>query len=173
MNNHLSSLQWRHNERDGVPNHQPHDCLLNRLFRHRWKKTSKLRVSGLCGGNSPVTGEFPAQRASNAENASIWWRHYVHWPLLCCIPYSRLYHEVVIEISSVSRVFNCGVRLVTGCNFVECWLKKQWKSGIWNSCRFLLNINMGLMCFVLLLSTLGPWDPFVLTWIYFNPTMDK
>ena len=33
------------------------------------------RVSGLCAGNSPVTGDFPAQRASNAENVSIWWRH--------------------------------------------------------------------------------------------------
>ena len=30
-----------------------------------------------CAGNSPVTGEFPAQRASNAENVSIWWRHHV------------------------------------------------------------------------------------------------
>ena len=40
------------------------------------KKTSKLRVTGLCEGNSPVTGEFPAQRASNAENVSIWWRHF-------------------------------------------------------------------------------------------------
>ena len=45
--------------------------------RHRSKKTSKLRVTGLCEGNSPVTGEFPAQRASNAENVSIWWRHHV------------------------------------------------------------------------------------------------
>ena len=71
------SLQWRHNERDGVSNHQPHDCLLNRLFWHRSKKTPKLRVTGLCARNSPVTGEFPAQRASNAENVSIWWRHHV------------------------------------------------------------------------------------------------
>ena len=45
--------------------------------RPRSKKTSKLRVTGLCEGNSPVTGEFPAQRASNAENVSIWWRHHV------------------------------------------------------------------------------------------------
>ena len=44
------ALQWCHNERDGVSNHQPHDCLLNRLFRHRSKKTSKLRVTGLCDG---------------------------------------------------------------------------------------------------------------------------
>ena len=36
---------------------------------------SKLRVTGLCVGNSPVTGEFPAQMASNAENNSIWLRH--------------------------------------------------------------------------------------------------
>ena len=35
----------------------------------------QLRVTGLCEGNSPGTGEFPAQRASNAENVSIWWRH--------------------------------------------------------------------------------------------------
>ena len=60
------SLHWRNNERDGVTNHNPHQCLLNRLFRHRWKKTPKLRVIGLCEGNSPVTGECPAQRASNA-----------------------------------------------------------------------------------------------------------
>ena len=69
------TLQWRHNELDGVSNHQPHDCSLNRLFRHRSKKISKLRVTGLCEGKSPVTGEFPAQRASNAKNVSIWWRH--------------------------------------------------------------------------------------------------
>ena len=70
------TLRWRHNERDGVSNHQPHDCLLNRLFGSRSKKTSKLRVTGLCVGNSPGTGEFPAQMASNAENVSIWWRHH-------------------------------------------------------------------------------------------------
>ena len=40
------------------------------------RKITKLRVTGLCEGNSPVTGEFPAQRASNAENVSIWWRHH-------------------------------------------------------------------------------------------------
>ena len=39
-------------------------------------KKSKLRVIGLCAGNSPVTGEFPAQMASNAENANIWWRYH-------------------------------------------------------------------------------------------------
>ena len=67
----IHSLKWRHNGHDGVSNHQPHQCLLNRLFRCRSKKTSKLRVTGLCAGNSPKIGEFPAQMASNAENVSI------------------------------------------------------------------------------------------------------
>ena len=73
---HIEPLRWRHNGRDGISNHQPHHCLLNRVFRRRSKKTSKLCVTGLCGGNSPGTGEFPAQMASNAENVSIWWRHH-------------------------------------------------------------------------------------------------
>ena len=50
----IKTLQCRHNERDGVSHHQPHHCLLNRLFRHRSKKTPKLRVTGLWVGNSPV-----------------------------------------------------------------------------------------------------------------------
>ena len=66
------ALRWRRNE----SNHQPHHCLLNRLFGCRSKKTSKLCVSGLCAGNSPGTGEFPTQMASYAENVSIWWRHH-------------------------------------------------------------------------------------------------
>ena len=56
----IIALQWRHNGRDGVSNQQPHDCLLNCLFRRRSKKISKLRLTGLCAWNSPVTGEFPA-----------------------------------------------------------------------------------------------------------------
>ena len=46
-------LQWRHNGHDGISNHQPHRCLLNPLFGRRSKKTSKLRVTGPCAGNSP------------------------------------------------------------------------------------------------------------------------
>ena len=67
------SLQWRHNDRDGVPNRQPHHYLFNR----RSKKTSKLRVTGFCARNSPVTSEIPAQKSRNAENVAIWWRHHV------------------------------------------------------------------------------------------------
>ena len=72
------SLQWRHKEGNDVSIHQPHDCLLSCLFSRRSKKTPKLRVTGLCEGNSPVTGEIPAQRTSNAEYVSNWWRHHGH-----------------------------------------------------------------------------------------------
>ena len=71
----VAALQWHHNERNGVSNHQPHDCLLNRLLSRGSKKTPKFCDIGLCAENSSVTGEFPSQMASNAENVSIWWRH--------------------------------------------------------------------------------------------------
>ena len=75
----LYSLQSRHNERDGVSNHQRLDCLLTRLFSCRSKKISKLRVTGLCDGNPPETVGFTSQRSSNAENVFIWWRHHVRY----------------------------------------------------------------------------------------------
>ena len=58
-------LQWRHNGCDGVSYHQSHGCLLNRLFRHKSTKTSKLRVTGF------------VRDSPHAENVSIWWRHHV------------------------------------------------------------------------------------------------
>ena len=45
-----------------VSNHQIYDGLLNRLFRRRSKKTSKLRGTGLYVGNSPVAG-YPQHSA--------------------------------------------------------------------------------------------------------------
>ena len=103
------ALRWRHNGHAGVSNHQSRDCLLNRLFRRTSKKTSKLRVTGLCAGNSPGTGEFPAQRASYAENVSIWWRHHDYFELhqglsslsgdqiLCQV---RVWFNIKIEMAS-------------------------------------------------------------------------
>ena len=71
-----AALHWRHNEHYGVSNHQPHSCLLNRLFRQQIKENIKVpRHWPLCW-EFTGTGEFPAQRASNAENVSIWWRHH-------------------------------------------------------------------------------------------------
>ena len=74
----IHTLPWRHNGHDGVSNHQPHGCLLNRLFRRRPKKTSKLRVTGLCVGNSPVPVDSPHTGPVTQKNVSIWWRHHEH-----------------------------------------------------------------------------------------------
>ena len=66
--------------------------LLSSLIGLRSKKTSTLRVPGLCAGNSPGTGKFSAQMASNAENVSIWWRHHAfrfprwHWGNRMIVP---------------------------------------------------------------------------------------
>ena len=51
----------RHYERHGVSNHQHIDCLLSRLLRRKSKKASKLHVTGLCAGNSPVIGGVPCK----------------------------------------------------------------------------------------------------------------
>ena len=71
-----SSLQWRHNERDCSSNHRRLGCLLNRLLKCRSRKTSTLRVTGLCEGVNLWPVKFPSQRVSNAENVYIWWRHH-------------------------------------------------------------------------------------------------
>ena len=86
----LFSLRWRHNGCDSVSNHQPRDCLLSRLFRRRSKKTWKLRVTGLCVGNSPgprtkgqLRGKcFHLMTSSCASDVlchSLWWRRTLQW----------------------------------------------------------------------------------------------
>ena len=49
---------------------KPHDCLPNRLSGADQRKHQSSASLAF------VTVEFPAQRASNAENVSIWWRHH-------------------------------------------------------------------------------------------------
>ena len=116
----IISLQWRHNGRDGVSNHQPCHCLLNLLFRRIWRKTSILRVTGLCAGNSPVTGELPAQRANNAGSASIWWRHHVMCYMLdvsAVIAY--LYPDLIVGLDNPSNETD-----ISHCIPLPCWSSK-------------------------------------------------
>ena len=91
------SLLWCHNDHGGISNHQPHGCLLNCLFRRKSKKTSKLRITDLCAENSPGTGEFPTQMASNMENVSIWWRHHVvpWWHMCRACYYAKMNNDAM------------------------------------------------------------------------------
>ena len=114
-------LQWRHNGHDCVSNHRRLDCLLNRLFWHRSKKIWKLRVTGLWGGNSQVTSEFPAQRASNAEYVSIWWRHHFQKPA----PSQRLEIVVNANIFFLPKFNTWGVKFVI----------PRWTLSMFNSSR--------------------------------------
>ena len=66
-------LQWRHNERHGISI----VCSAVCSGAHQ-RKTSKLRLTGLCEGGPSVTGGFPSQMASNAESISVWARLHVH-----------------------------------------------------------------------------------------------
>ena len=71
-----NTLQWRHNGRDGgsITGVSIVCSTVGSGGDQRKHQSSALLVLGV--GNSPVTGEFPAQRASKAENVSIWWRHH-------------------------------------------------------------------------------------------------
>ena len=100
-------LQWRHDVHDGISNHWCLDCLLNRLFRCRSKKTSKLCITGLCERNSPMTNEFLSQRASNAESVSVWWCHHdtcgcqvlpVTKPCRCMTGYTLYLHDSLVGL---------------------------------------------------------------------------
>ena len=83
----MVALHWRHNDHDGVSNPPPHGCLLNRLFRRRSKKTSKLRVTGLCVGNSPGPVNSPhkgpvTRKKFPFNDVIMWssdsWRHQIY-----------------------------------------------------------------------------------------------
>ena len=125
--NRLDTLQWCHNGHDGVSNHQPYDCLINRLFRRRSKTTSKLRFTGLRARNLPVIGEFPAQRASNAENVSIWWRHHEY-----------LWTDLHIEVRTIWMTFSKEFSKGKVCVF--------WYTFLWNVflCIQSTEISIGL-----------------------------
>ena len=70
-----STLQWRHNGRDCIPNHQPNDYLLNRLFRRRSKKHQSSASLAFVWG----IHRWPMNSRTNGQwrgNVSIWWRHH-------------------------------------------------------------------------------------------------
>ena len=92
VNVYLIPLQWCHNERDSVSNNRRLDCLFNRLFRCRLKKSPKLHVTGLCKGNPPVTAvnsphKGPVTRKMFPFDNFIM---YIHAPFCYFFPIKRL-----------------------------------------------------------------------------------
>ena len=132
------SLQWRHDVRDGASNHQPHDCLLNRLFRRRSNETSKLCVTDLCAGNSTVTGEVPAQRASNAENVSIWWRHHIEFAILSF--WLFMHRENIFKYLWEINVIKAMQMHIDSCKLIKflCWPGHSFEDGSMNDYDFII-----------------------------------
>ena len=153
------TLQWHHDGRDGVSNHRHLKCLLNLLLRCRSKKTSKLRVTGLCEGKSPMTSEFPSQRASNTENVSIWWCRHIDNKFVIFIFITFVIHIAITRTVSYGACDpNLGIAI-------------SWANGIFASyqCNFLaicynnvLNNLWVYIYFVSLAQCLG------LFWLYTN-----
>ena len=92
----------------------------------RPKKISELCVTGLCEGNSPVTGEFPAQRASIAENVSIWWRHHdvsTHSSHQIQHSYQLVIELYFVILPSAHEVLRCNkLYIMLDCQLGECML---------------------------------------------------
>ena len=95
------SLQRRHDEHHGVYNHRCLDC----LFRCRSKKTPTLRVTGLCKGNSLVTCDFPAQRASNAQNVPFDDATMIYWHMISRDTYVLVVFDISCDITMKMLLF--------------------------------------------------------------------
>ena len=106
------ALQWRHDERDSVSNHRHLYCFLNRLFRRRSKKTSMLPVTVLRKGNSPVTGEFRAQKAH--DDVTKWKPLSRYWPFV------REIHRSPVN-SPHKGQWRGALALSLICAWINCW----------------------------------------------------
>ena len=124
------SLQWRHNARDGISNHRGLDSLLLRLFRRRSSKTPKLRVTGLSEGNPPVTGGFPPQRASNAENVHIWWRHHTMLKLIWWLAHVFMCIWGILRLRDKSSIWRLSVKKLKVSN------SRRWHQNNHNPLKF-------------------------------------
>ena len=125
------TLQWRQIEHDGVSNHRCFYSLLNRLFRHKTKKTPKLHVTGLCEGNSPVTGhKGPVTRKMSPFDdvimdfvAFVLCSHAIATtpirlcPVCKCLPYSLIYDHIYILQYVYPCMFVCTLHF-TGIGFL-------------------------------------------------------
>ena len=119
--------------------------LLNCWFRRRSRKTSKLPVTGLREGNSPVTGEFPTQKARDAENVCIWWRHHDEkflWSLSAIISMSSFWgHYMGRNQSLIFHAYHRVLRLTI------------WRHVSLRPIRIWVQIRRSLTCTVYLMKS--------------------
>ena len=106
-----------------MTSHKPHDFLLKRLFRRISKKTSKLRITGLCEGNPPLTEEFAAQRASNAtkmfpiDDVIMWRAPWIN-VLGCYVAVQNNNHNPVVKFVIEMRCRHVISNTLKQCRFI-------------------------------------------------------
>ena len=113
------------------------------------RKKIKLCVTGLCGWNSLVSGEFPAQRASNAENVSIWWRHHdmnglIHLFISLSLKFPHVSRQFILHIDfRIGRFIHyetpcvwltCDNSPLYSCNFLVCNLLSSFSVHFQTNC---------------------------------------
>ena len=100
------TLQWLHNGRDSVSNTSL-TIVYSTVYSHTDQRKHQSSASlAFVQGNSPGTGEFPAQMASNMKNVSIWWRHheYIRLHNTRQPAASWLLHHVMLNIVTWHRL---------------------------------------------------------------------
>ena len=74
------TIQWYHNGRDGISNHQTHDCLLNRLLRHKHQSSASLAfVKGIHWWPVNSLHKWPVTRKMFPFDAAI-----MRWSINTC-----------------------------------------------------------------------------------------
>ena len=101
------SLQWRHNERDRVSNHQSPDCLFNRLFKAQIKENIKAPRHWPLWGEFPGDGEFPHKGAVTGKmdpfDDVIMISARFHMPLVA--PIVRIWGSLFVDTETPSWCF--------------------------------------------------------------------
>ena len=136
------TLRWRQNGRDSVSNHQPGHCLLSLLFERRSRKTSKLRVTGLCVGNSPgpvnSPHKGPVTRKMLPFDDVIMVKHNKGWTVCAITRICCAYVTLLVLILVVLKLWFC--------RMIPCTVGHQW---LWyRLCRINGSLSMTLMSHV-------------------------
>ena len=72
----LITLEWRHSGRDGVSNHQSHDCSLNRFFRRRSRKHQSSTSLAFVRGFHRWPVNSPRKGPVTRKMLPLLWRHH-------------------------------------------------------------------------------------------------
>ena len=127
----LISLEWRHNGCDGVSNHQPHHCLLNRLFNSgadQIKHQSSLSLAFVRGVHrrSANPHKWPVTRKMFPFDDVIISIHDKEYTLFICLVALCTYTSTICHKSRAVAKVSIGLLLLT-----PLWFLRQSKEQLY------------------------------------------